>query len=438
MPKRTLTSKTSKLLSAGIFKFDPSVDPKTLKPHKQNWRKHTHRQRQAFNAHHERVGWTDAVIVNVTTGNIVDGHMRWEESCRKKTTVPVLYGRWTKEQELEILATKDPLGALAETQADALQALNEQIHGQLQQIKSPQSNTLKKLVADIDNYAAEITTGDSPAVLLNRRRDRKEYDRAREAAKDDEPESLESDDDDSLPEDPIFPSRHPFGLPDLLPDMLCTEVPDSIWDRSPASVTPNAYYCYSAGPGTIPDAASRGGGFLGFFTEDFRFEKTWNDTAGFTDWLRDMDFKGVLAPDYSTWTDWPLALRIHNLYRSRWVARYWQESGIPVIPIIQSLGACPGLDRSAGSFSNSLCLDSLPKKLPVVATEARNSQGAEDYWIGWAALHKHWLSTLRIGTLVIYGGEENQKRFLPRLGKTGRTEIVLLSSFISRRRKGQK
>jgi hypothetical protein len=432
------TSSASDKLRKGIFEFDPAADPKKFKPHKMNWRKHSHRQRSAFNAHKARVGWTDAVIVNVTTGNIVDGHMRHDEAIRKGETIPVLYGRWTKEEELEILATKDPLGMLAETQADALQSLNEQIHGQIEEMQGKHKDTLKKLVADIDTFAEEIASGEAPRVALERKRDRKEYDRARQVAKDEEPENVE--DEDQLEDDPIFSSSHAFGIPDLLPELLCTEVPRTIWDRSVSSTREDAWYCYSAGPGTIPAADSRSGGFLGFFTEDFRFERTWNDSPGFTEWLRDMDFAGVAAPDFSTWADWPLTLRLYNIYRSRWCARYWQEAGIPVIPIIQSIGRTK-LDSAgptSNSFSAEVCLRSLPKKIPVLATEARNSQGKEDYWIGWANLHKPALSILQVKQLVIYGGEENQKRFLGRLGRVGKTELVLLSSFISRRRKGDK
>ena len=72
-----------------------------------------------------------------------------------------------------------------------------------------------------------------------------------------------------------------------------------------------------------------------------------------------------------------------------------------------------------------------------MATEARNSQGAEGYWPEWCLLHKLALDIVKPKGLVIYGGIENAKNFLPRLGKT-KTQIVLLSSFIQRRRKGDK
>lgn len=422
----------------GIFAFEPAVDPKSLKPHKLNWRKHSHRQRQAFGAHKKRVGWTDAVVLNVTTGNIVDGHMRREEAIKNGEPVPLLKGRWTEEQEKEILAMKDPLGAMAETQADALQNLTEQVNAQLAGLQAKSKDILTKFTADLDTYADDVMAGEAPSVLLHRKVDRAEYDRARAAARDDEDED-DGIEEKQLKDDPIFSSSNRFGIPDLLPDCFSTEVPRTVWDRSKDSARDDAWFCYSAGPKSIEQARGGSGGFLGFFTEDFRFERCWSDTARFTEWLRDMDFAGVVQPDFSTWSDWPVAVRMHNVYRSRWCARYFQEAGIPIVPIIQGIGACPGLDgKATNSFSTELCIGSLPKKIPVLATEARNSQGAENYWASWAYLHKIAISHLQPKALVIYGGEENQKRFISRLGKVGKTELVLLSSFISQRRKGSK
>ena len=196
---------------------------------------------------------------------------------------------------------KDPIGALAETQADALSSLTESINSRLEGFRGANKKTLLKFNSDLDTYATEVSAGDAPSVLLQRKTDRKEYDRARAAEADEEYDSIEETE---LQDDPIFSSSNPFGIPDLLRENLCTEVPDSIWDRSDKSTTEGAWYCYSAGPGTIPESKERKGGFLGFFTEDFRFERCWNDTPAFTEWLRVMDFKGVVTPDFSTYSDY--------------------------------------------------------------------------------------------------------------------------------------
>lgn len=45
-------------------------------------------------------------------------------------------------------------------------------------------------------------------------------------------------------------------------------------------------------------------------------------------------FSYVLSPDFSLYTDFPKALQIYNHYRKHWLASYWQENGIKVIPTI--------------------------------------------------------------------------------------------------------
>jgi HPt (histidine-containing phosphotransfer) domain-containing protein len=422
------------------------MDPRETDPNPLNWKKHPHRQRQALNASLDRSKWAGAALYNLNTKRLIDGHMRRDEAIKRGEPVyPVLVGWWSEEQERHLLATLDPLGAMAETQAEALRSLTESMHSDLQQLRGKATERYKaemsKLAHDLDGVADAISAGEAPAVQLERKRDRKEYDRQR-AIKAEKVEDVSGQiTRTEMVEDVIFPSSNAFGIPDLRGDCLCPDAPTSIWDRSPESVLPDAFYCYSAGPSTIPKSQLRHGGHLGFFCEDFRFETVWNDTPKFITWLKAQDFAGVLVPDFSTWSDWPLAVRIHQLYKSRWVARYWQEAGIPIIPIVQAIGHTDFDDgvKPHDTLSANLCIHSLPEKCPVVATEARNSQGEEDYWPNWVNLHKLVLSIVQPKTLVVYGGQENAKFFLARLDKfKAKTKIILLSSFISRRRKGDK
>jgi hypothetical protein len=421
------------------------VDPKTLDSNPLNWKKHPHRQRQAINASIDHNGWAGAALYNINTKRLIDGHMRREEAIRRgDDAMPVLLGWWTEERERHLLATLDPIGALAETQAEALRSLTESIHTNLKAIRGKAADkykdTLSKLNNDLDTFAQRVATGEAPSVLLERQQTRKDYDKGRAAKEEAALEKNTSITRTELVDEVTFPSSNAFGIPDLRGDCLCPDPPQSIWDRSAASITPDAYYCYSAGPSTIPTTQQRNGGTLGFFCEDFRFATCWNDTPKFTRWLQSQDFRGVLVPDFSTWVDWPLAVKLHQLYKSRYVARYWQEANIPIIPIVQSLGLTDFDEgvKLEDTLSATLCISSLPEKCPVVATEARNSQGAEDYWPGWVSLHRLLLATVKPTYLVVYGGQENAKYFLARLGKFPKTKIILLSSFISRRRKGDK
>lgn len=43
----------------------------------------------------------------------------------------------------------------------------------------------------------------------------------------------------------------------------------------------------------------------------------------------------LLSPDYSLYTDMPLALQIKNTFKNRWCGAYWQSLGLNVIPTIE-------------------------------------------------------------------------------------------------------
>ena len=46
------------------------------------------------------------------------------------------------------------------------------------------------------------------------------------------------------------------------------------------------------------------------------------------------EFRYVMAPDFSMYTDFPKAIQIYNHYRKHWVGAYLQEAGVAVIPTI--------------------------------------------------------------------------------------------------------
>lgn len=439
--KKTKRTQTESQMS-GIETLE-WVDPKTLDHNPLNWKKHPHRQRQAISASIGVNGWAGALLYNKTTGKLIDGHCRKEEAIKRgDKAVPVLMGHWTEEQEKHLLATLDPIGAMYQVQSDALTSLTEAIDQNLASLTNShkaQKDILTKLNTDIDHYASEVESGNQPSVLLERKKDRREYDKHRstkDAIDDSHQEGIYRTE---LADDPIFNSSNFAGLPDLRSDVLCPDFPTRVWDRSSESSGPDSLYCYSAGPNTFPPANERQGGTLSFFTEDFRFERVWNDLTGTVKLLQSLDFRAHFVPDFSTWADWPLAVRLHQLYKSRYVARYWQEAGLPIIPIVQSIGLTDFDEDNTPideTTSAVLCLHTIPKNCPVLATEARNSQGENDYWPGWVALHKAAISIIKPQVLVVYGGVENAKNFQARLGKIGKTKLVLLSSFISRRRKG--
>lgn len=71
-----------------------------------------------------------------------------------------------------------------------------------------------------------------------------------------------------------------------------------------------------------------------FFVDDYQFERVWNEPNRYLEKLS--QYACVLAPDFSPYMDMPLATQIYNHYRKHWLAKYWQESGITVIPTIRA------------------------------------------------------------------------------------------------------
>ena len=97
------------------------ASPGELTANPRNWRKHPKAQRDALAAVLDRVGWVQDVIVNRTTGHLVDGHARLDIARQRgEASIPVVYVELDEAEEALVLATLDPLAAMAEADTDAL------------------------------------------------------------------------------------------------------------------------------------------------------------------------------------------------------------------------------------------------------------------------------------------------------------------------------
>lgn len=68
------------------------------------------------------------------------------------------------------------------------------------------------------------------------------------------------------------------------------------------------------------------------FVDDYQFIRYWNTPDKYIPKLS--QFQAVCSPDFSTYTDMPLAMQIYNHYRKHWLAAYWQMHGMTVYPTI--------------------------------------------------------------------------------------------------------
>lgn len=92
--------------------------PQELAANPKNWRTHPEAQTAALSDALAEVGWAGALLYNEATGRLIDGHARKDVAlARGDALVPVLIGTWDEAQEAKILATLDPISAMA--QADS-------------------------------------------------------------------------------------------------------------------------------------------------------------------------------------------------------------------------------------------------------------------------------------------------------------------------------
>lgn len=100
------------------------ADPGELRANPANWRTHGADQKAALDGALDTVGWVQQVIINRRTGHLVDGHARVDRAiARSEPTVPVLYVDLDESEEALVLATLDPLGAMAGRDEEKLSAL---------------------------------------------------------------------------------------------------------------------------------------------------------------------------------------------------------------------------------------------------------------------------------------------------------------------------
>ena len=69
-----------------------------------------------------------------------------------------------------------------------------------------------------------------------------------------------------------------------------------------------------------------------FFLDDYKFEAMWKDPSPRIERLN--AHKAVLSPNFSVYTEMPVAMKIYNTFRSRWCGAFLQSNGIKVIPTL--------------------------------------------------------------------------------------------------------
>ncbi|MCA9247355.1 MAG: DNA modification methylase [Planctomycetales bacterium] len=134
-----------------------------LRPNPRNWRTHPDTQRRALRTMLDEVGYADALLARETAGGLelVDGHLRAD--LDPEAIVPVLVLDLNEAEANLVLATLDPLAAMAEADCDKLSVLLDDLHLANDELSAHLSKLLGEPPAfdfdcplpPVDNFAAD-------------------------------------------------------------------------------------------------------------------------------------------------------------------------------------------------------------------------------------------------------------------------------------------
>lgn len=134
-----------------------TCDPEELMANPRNARFHPGRQREVMRAVLGEIGWVAPVIENITTGCIIDGHMRCEEALSAGVPrIPVLRVELSEDEEAEALITFDGIGQLTRWEQDRLDDL-------IATIDTP-SAAIDELLQDLAKTAVDLEPEPLPEV----------------------------------------------------------------------------------------------------------------------------------------------------------------------------------------------------------------------------------------------------------------------------------
>lgn len=133
------------------------VKASDLIPNEKNWRKHPKAQRDALRGVLDEIGYANALLAYETPEGLklIDGHLRAETTPEME--VPVLVLDVTESEAYKILATLDPLGAMAETDGERLDNLMRQVQTSNQAV----AGMLAGLANDAGLYSVKEEGGEN-------------------------------------------------------------------------------------------------------------------------------------------------------------------------------------------------------------------------------------------------------------------------------------
>lgn len=394
------------------------VDASTLKGHPDNWKTHTKRQLKSLDAEFSTVGFVLPLAYNLNTGRLLDGHGRKETDWVKKhKVVPVVVGRWSEEEESQILLHLDPIGGMFETDSRKFDALMKKHRTSLdeltEELDAHHAQALESVNEALDVFNESIVYG-APASFLpdaDLYKPTSEHSQTKVDLNDPNVKEFKVDEVSSdlagsftlktWAETPFdtFKPVDGYGIPALRPDML-GDVPSSLETWIGPETAEAESYLYIYGSAAIEKVRSNDL-ITSFYTYDEKFESIWNDPRKFTARMLNLKIRGVISVNFSVWLNAPLALSVWQTYRSRWLACYWQAAGLKVIPDIVPPSPKDKTDCA-------ICYATIPKDAPCISIQLQQKGDAKPdiYYAQMRTRIAHMVQVLEPRKLLVYHGPD--------------------------------
>ncbi len=124
-----------------------------------------------------------------------------------------------------------------------------------------------------------------------------------------------------------------------------------------------------------------------FFLDDYRFESIYKNPDDKIERLK--EFNAVLSPDFSIYTEMPVALQLYNCFRNRWTGAYLQQNGITVIPTV----------RWGSLESFNFCFDGIEKGCVVAVSTLGVKNEKSHFMLGYNEMRRR----IKPEKIICYG-----------------------------------
>lgn len=174
-----------------------------------------------------------------------------------------------------------------------------------------------------------------------------------------------------LDDDVTFDGVGPWDIPRLRTDQIMTwdEIPTNFltWAGSATKnwPDPDVWWLYNWGIDSTSGMRDVSKVVLSFYAWDTYFDSWWETPARYVTKVLNSKIKYAITPNFTQETHEPRVLSLNQLYKARWLGRFFQEAGLRIIPDVT------WRDGDMDWLEN-VVLATLPKNLPLISMTLQN------------------------------------------------------------------